>query len=114
MLMHSVFAFAFALLASSVSSPSSMHRLLLLLLFLLLEGEVGIGLAVFFQKRIRARNNRNSDQVQKKLKAIKRSPTLLSRQKLQMESAMQRKCNAMRSLPLLRVSCVLRSTGVGG
>jgi len=57
-------------------------------------------------------NNRNSDKSQKKLEAIKRSPMLLSKQKLRMESAMQQKCIAMRCLPLLlRVSCVLRSTG---
>ncbi len=58
-------------------------------------------------------NNRNSDKSQKKLDAIKRSPTLLRKQKLQLESAMQHKCNAMRCLLLLllRVSCVLRSTG---
>ncbi len=57
-------------------------------------------------------NKRNSDKSQKKLDAIKRSPTLLSKQKLQMESAMQHKCNAVRCLLLLlRVSCVLRSTG---
>jgi hypothetical protein len=55
--------------------------------------------------------NRNSDKSQKKLEAIKQSPTLLSKQKLQMESAMQHECNAMSCLLLLRVSCVLRSTG---